>query len=121
MTETRLCAEPARLKQRLTLRAVAILAVASGIQLGSLRFPPGAEWNPLMAVRIDTHTAIQDLEAAGANPKIAEAVVAIISQADSRVATKSHVEAVVNKAIVQIILAQLLIAGGAVAFLKLTA
>ena len=50
-----------------------------------------------------------------------EAIVATICRADAEIATKSHVEAVVNKAIVQIILAQLLIAGVVVAFLKLTA
>ena len=59
-------------------------------------------------------------EAAGADSKLAEAIVATISRADAEIATKSHVEAVVNKAIVQIILAQLLIAGVVVAFLKLT-
>ena len=74
-----------------------------------------------MTITIDTHAAIRELEAAGADAKLAEAIVATISRADAEVATKSHVEAVVNKAIVQIILAQLLIAGVAVAFLKLTA
>jgi len=74
-----------------------------------------------MTVTIDTHAAIRKLEAAGADAKLAEAIVATISRADAEIATKSHVEAVVNKAIVQIVLAQLLIAGVAVAFLKLTA
>lgn len=44
-----------------------------------------------------------------------------VSRAAAEVATKSHVDATVNKAIVWIILAQLLIAGVAVAFPKLTA
>jgi len=74
-----------------------------------------------MTITIDTHAAIRELEAAGADAKLAEAIVATISRADAEIATKSHVEAVVNKAIVQIVLAQLLIAGVAVAFLKLTA
>lgn len=64
-----------------------------------------------MTVTIDTHAAIREPKAAGADAKLAEAIIA----------TKSHVEAVVNKAIVQVILAQLPIAGGVVAFLKLTA
>ena len=74
-----------------------------------------------MTITIDTHAAIRDFEAAGADAKLAEAIVAPISRADAEIATKSHVEAVVNKAIVQIILAQLLIAGVVVAFLKVTA
>ena len=74
-----------------------------------------------MTITIDTHAAIRELEAAGADAKLAEAIVATISRADAEIATKSHVEAVVNKAIVQIVLAQLLIAGVAVAFPKLTA
>ena len=65
--------------------------------------------------------AIRELEAARADAKLAEAIVATISRADAEIATKSHVETVVNKAIVQIILAQLLIAGGVVVFPKLTA
>ena len=73
-----------------------------------------------MTFTIDTHAAIRELEAAGADAKLAEAIVATISRADGGIATKPHVEAVANKAIVQIILAQLLIAGIVVAFLKLT-
>ena len=73
-----------------------------------------------MAITIDTHAAIRELEAAGADAMLVDAIVAIISRADAEIATTSHVEAVVNKAIVQIILAQLLIAGVVVAFLKLT-
>ena len=88
MTETHLCAEPARFKRRLTLRTVAISAVASGILLGALRFPPRAEQNPQMAVRIGTPTAIQDLKRAGADPRFAEAIVATISRAIREVATK---------------------------------
>ena len=59
-----------------------------------------------MAITIDTRAAIRELEQAGA---------------DAEIATKSHVDATVDKAAVHIILAQLLIAGVAVAFLKLTA
>jgi hypothetical protein len=59
-------------------------------------------------------------EAAGADARLAEATVATISQADAEIATKYHVEAVVSKAIVQIIPARLLIAGVVIAFLKIT-
>ena len=59
-----------------------------------------------MAITIDAHAANRELGQAGA---------------DAEIATKSHVDATVHKAVVQIILAQLLIAGVAVAFLKLTA
>lgn len=45
---------------------------------------------------------------------------ATTSRADAEIATKPHVEAVVDKAVVQIILAQLPIAGVVVAFLKPT-
>ena len=74
-----------------------------------------------MTVTIDTHTAVRELKAAGADAKLAEAIVATISRAAAETATKFHVEAVVNNAVVQIILAQLLIAGVVVAFLKLAA
>lgn len=74
-----------------------------------------------MAVTIDTHAAIRELEAAGTDAKLAEAIVATISRVAAEVAVKSHVESVVNKAIVQVVLAQLLIAGVVVAFLRLTA
>lgn len=74
-----------------------------------------------MTIVIDTHATIRELGAAGADAKLAEAIVATISRADAETTTKSHMEAVVNEAIVQIILAQLLIAGVMVAFLKLTA
>ena len=74
-----------------------------------------------MTITIDTHTAVRKLEAAGADAKLAEAIVATVSRADAEIATKFDVEAVVNRAIVQIILAQLLIAGVVVAFLKLSA
>ena len=86
-----------------------------------------------MTITIDTHEAIRNLEAAGADTKLAEAIVATVSRADSSLATKadiaavqadlaavkSDLEAAVQKAIVQVILAQVLIAGVAVAFLKL--
>lgn len=65
--------------------------------------------------------AIRELKAAGAGAKLAEATVATTSRADAGIATKYGIEAVVNRAIVQIILAQLPIAGGVVAFLKFTA
>lgn len=42
-----------------------------------------------MAVTIDTHAAIQDLEAAGADPKLAEAIFKIVSQAGEQLATKA--------------------------------
>ena len=74
-----------------------------------------------MAVTIDTHAAIRELEAAGAGPRLAEAIVATISRTHAEIATRSHVEAVVNRAIVQIMLARPPIAGGVTAFLKLTA
>ena len=43
-----------------------------------------------MAVTIDTHAAIQDLEAASADPKLAEAIVKIVSQAGEQLATKAY-------------------------------
>ena len=74
-----------------------------------------------MMVTTDTKAGAREIEAAGADAKLAEAIVVVtISRADAEIATKSHVEAVVNKAIVQIILAQLLIADVVVAFLKFT-
>ena len=42
-----------------------------------------------MAVTIDTHAAIRNLEAAGADPKLAEAIVNTVSQADEQLATKA--------------------------------
>ncbi len=42
-----------------------------------------------MAITIDTHAAIQNLEAAGADPKLAEAIVKTVSQADEQLATKA--------------------------------
>ncbi len=41
-----------------------------------------------MTITIDTHAAIQDLEAAGADPTLAEAIVKTVSQADAQLATK---------------------------------
>lgn len=73
-----------------------------------------------MMVTTDTKAGVREIKVAGADAKLAEAIVVTISWADAETATKSHVEAVVNKAIVQIILAQLLIAGVVVAFLKFT-
>ena len=46
-----------------------------------------------MAITIDTHAAIQDLEAAGADPKLAEAIVKTVSQADTQLATKADLAA----------------------------
>jgi hypothetical protein len=74
-----------------------------------------------MAVTIDTHAAIRELKSADADAKLAEAIVATVSGVAAEVAAKSSVEAVINKAIVQIILAQLLLAGAEVACLKFTA
>lgn len=74
-----------------------------------------------MAVTIDTHAAIRELKSADADAKLAEAIVATISGVAAEVAARSPVEAVINKAIVRIILAQLLIAGAEVACLKFTA
>ncbi len=42
-----------------------------------------------MAITIDTHAAIQNLEAAGADPKLAEAIVKTVSQADDQLVTKA--------------------------------
>ena len=39
---------------------------------------------------------IRELEAAGADAKLAKAIVATISRADAEIATKFHVEAVLN-------------------------
>lgn len=46
-----------------------------------------------MTITIDTHAAIQDLEAAGADPKLAEAIVKTVSQADAQLATKADLTA----------------------------
>ncbi len=46
-----------------------------------------------MTITIDTHAAIQDLEAAGADPKLAEAIVNTVSQADAQLATKADLVA----------------------------
>ena len=46
-----------------------------------------------MAITIDTHAAIRKLEAAGADPKLAEAIVATISHSDADLATKTDLEA----------------------------
>ena len=46
-----------------------------------------------MAITIDTHAAIQDLEAAGADPKLAEAIVKTVSQADADLVTKADLRA----------------------------
>lgn len=42
-----------------------------------------------MAITIDTHAAIQHLKAAGADPRLAEAIVKTVSQADAQLATKA--------------------------------
>ena len=46
-----------------------------------------------MAITIDTHEAIRNLEAAGADPKLAEAIVKTVSQADAQLATKADLAA----------------------------
>ena len=46
-----------------------------------------------MAITIDTHAAIQKLEAAGADPKLAEAIVRTVSQADADLVTKADLKA----------------------------
>ena len=46
-----------------------------------------------MAITIDTHAAVRDLEAAGADPKLAEAIVATISRSDADLATKAGLAA----------------------------
>ena len=46
-----------------------------------------------MAITIDTHAAVRDLEAAGADPKLAEAIVATISRSDADLATKADLAA----------------------------
>ncbi|MYD92872.1 MAG: DUF1640 domain-containing protein [Chloroflexi bacterium] len=45
-----------------------------------------------MAITIDTHAAIQDLEAAGADPKLAEAIVKTVSHADTGLVTKADLK-----------------------------
>ena len=47
-----------------------------------------------MIITIDTHAAIQDLKAAGADPKLAEAIVKTVSQADAQLATKAVLAAI---------------------------
>ena len=46
-----------------------------------------------MAITIDTRAAIRDLEAAGADPKLAEAIVNTVSQADAQLGTKADLAA----------------------------
>ena len=46
-----------------------------------------------MAITIDTHAAIQELEAAGIKPEHAEAIVKTVSQADAQLATKADLTA----------------------------
>lgn len=46
-----------------------------------------------MAITIDAYAAIQNLEAAGADPKLAEAIVRTVSQADSGLMTKTDLKA----------------------------
>ena len=45
--------------------------------------------------KLDTHAAIRDLIAAGADPKVAEAIVALVRDADEQLATKSDIKAAV--------------------------
>lgn len=44
-------------------------------------------------ITIDTHAAIRNLQEAGADPKLAEAIVATVSRADTELATKSDLSA----------------------------
>ena len=46
-----------------------------------------------MAITIDTHAAIQDLEAAGIKPEHAQAIVKAVSRADSDLVTKADLKA----------------------------
>ena len=46
-----------------------------------------------MATTIDTHAAIRSLEAAGADPKLAEAIVNTFSQVSTELATKADLVA----------------------------
>ena len=46
-----------------------------------------------MTVTIDTHAAIRNLQDAGADLKLAEAVIAMVSRADTEIATKSDLSA----------------------------
>ena len=46
-----------------------------------------------MTITIDTHAAIRNLQDAGADPKLAEAIVATVSRADTELATKSDLSA----------------------------
>ena len=46
-----------------------------------------------MATTIDTHAAIRNLEAAGADPKLAEAIVNTVSQVSTELATKADLVA----------------------------
>ena len=46
-----------------------------------------------MALTIGTHEAIQNLEAAGADPKLAKAIVKTVSQADAELVTKADLKA----------------------------
>ena len=50
-----------------------------------------------MAITIDTHAAIRDLEAAGADPKLAEAIVKTVSQADAQLTTKADLAALEHR------------------------
>lgn len=46
-----------------------------------------------MAITIDTHAAIRELEAAGADLKLAEAIVKTVSQSGDNLATRSDLAA----------------------------
>lgn len=46
-----------------------------------------------MTITIDTQAAIQDLKAAGADPKLAEAIVKTVSRTDAQLATKADLAA----------------------------
>lgn len=46
-----------------------------------------------MAITIDAHAAVRDLEAAGADPKLAEAIIGTISRSDADLATNADLAA----------------------------
>lgn len=52
-----------------------------------------------MTITIDTHAAIQELEAAGIKPEHAEAIVKTVSRTDSDLVTKADLKAELHAAI----------------------
>lgn len=71
-----------------------------------------------MAYPIDTHAAVQDLETAGVERPVAEAIVSTVVRADSDFVTKSDIDAAIAEMRAQmgslerrLVLASLVIAG----------